>query len=66
MDEEVPKMTEDSLETERMEQAYSRIGAELTNQGAELRRDRLLEHQWEESYATYSDSLAKRPWEETQ
>ena len=65
VNEKVQEMTEDSLETERMEEAYSRIGAELANQGAELRRDRLLEHQWEESYATYSDNLAKRPWEET-
>lgn len=64
-DEKVQEATEDSLETERMEEAYSRIGTELANQGAELRRDRLLEHQWEESYANYSDNLANRPWEET-
>ena len=61
VEEKVPKITEDSLETERMEEAYSKIGAELAKSGAELRRDRLMEHQWEEAYADYSDSMVMRP-----
>ena len=38
-----------------MEEAYSRIKAELEKQDDELRRETLLEHKFEESYATYND-----------
>ena len=59
IDEDVPKITEDTQETERMGETYRKIKAELERQDAEVRREQLLAHEFEESYFIYGDSLCR-------
>ena len=60
IEEEIPIITEGSEENEPIEERYLKIKAELEKDSIDLFREKLNQHQFEESYGTYSKYLASK------